>query len=74
MTSWRCYDNFEVNNDTAQKNSKWEVAVVNSYIIRKCRSAVDMQMELPYFSINRPGRLISFWTLRVDAYSRLGVY
>ena len=26
------------------------------------------------YSINRPGRLLNFWTLRVDAYSRLGAY
>ena len=24
--------------------------------------------------INRPGRLLNFWTLRVGAYSRLGAY
>ena len=30
----------------------------------------------PYriYSINRPGRLFNFWTLRVGAYSRLGAY
>ena len=26
------------------------------------------------YSINRPGRLLNFWTLRVGAYSRLGAY
>ena len=26
------------------------------------------------YSINWPGRLLSFWTLRVGAYSRLGAY
>ena len=26
------------------------------------------------YSINRPGRLLHFWTLRVGAYSRLGAY
>ena len=28
----------------------------------------------PIYSINRPGRLLNFWTLRVGAYSRLGAY
>ena len=61
--SLRCYDNFEVNNDTAQRNSKWEVAVVNSYIIKRCGWAVDMRIELPYYSINRPGRLLNLLDL-----------
>ena len=26
------------------------------------------------YSINRPRRLLNFWTLRVGAYSRLGAY
>ena len=26
------------------------------------------------YSINRPGRLLNFWTLRVGAYLRLGAY
>ena len=26
------------------------------------------------YLINRPGRLLNFWTLRVGAYSRLGAY
>ena len=26
------------------------------------------------YSINRPGRLLKFWTLRVGAYSRLGAH
>ena len=26
------------------------------------------------YSINRPGRLLSFWALIVGAYSRLGAY
>ena len=26
------------------------------------------------YSINRPGRLLNFWTLTVGAYSRLGAY
>ena len=26
------------------------------------------------YSINRPGRLLNFWTLGVGAYSRLGAY
>ena len=26
------------------------------------------------YSINRPGRLLNFWTLKVGAYSRLGAY
>ena len=26
------------------------------------------------YSINRPERLLNFWTLRVGAYSRLGAY
>ena len=26
------------------------------------------------YSINRPSRLLNFWTLRVGAYSRLGAY
>ena len=26
------------------------------------------------YSINHPGRLLNFWTLRVGAYSRLGAY
>ena len=26
------------------------------------------------YSINRPGRLLNFWTLRVGAYSRWGAY
>ena len=26
------------------------------------------------YSINRPGRLLNFWALRVGAYSRLGAY
>ena len=32
--------------------------------------------KMPYriYSINRPGRLLKFWTLRVGAYSRLGAY
>ena len=28
----------------------------------------------PIYSINRLGRLLNFWTLRVGAYSRLGAY
>ena len=28
----------------------------------------------PIYSINRPGRLLIFLTLRVGAYSRLGAY
>ena len=30
--------------------------------------------EYRIYSINRPGRLLNFWTLRVGAYSRLGAY
>ena len=26
------------------------------------------------YSINRPGRLLNFWTLKVGAYSRVGAY
>ena len=26
------------------------------------------------YSINRPGRLLNYWTLRVSVYSRLGAY
>ena len=33
-----------------------------------------MESEYRIYSINRPGRLFNFWTLRVGAYSRLGVY
>ena len=30
--------------------------------------------EYRIYSINRPGRLLNFWTLRVGACSRLGAY
>ena len=38
-------------------------------------SLVTDKLQLPFayyriYSINRPGRLLNFWTLRVDAYSR----
>ena len=33
-----------------------------------------MNYNYRIYSINRPGRLLNFWTLRVGAYSRLGAY
>ena len=37
------------------------------------KAAVE-EHEYRIYSINRPGRLLNFWTLRVGAYSRLGAY
>ena len=37
---------------------------------KKCNFRHDYRI----YSINRPGRLLNFWTLRVGAYSRLGAY
>ena len=35
----------------------------------------DRENDLYFiYSINRPGRLLNFWTLTVGAYSRLGAY
>ena len=31
-------------------------------------------IEYRIYSINRPGRLLNFWTLRVGTYPRLGAY
>ena len=35
-------------------------------------SAIGLEYRI--YSINRPGRLLNFWTLRVGAYLRLGAY
>ena len=49
-------------------------------LFRKQKSLLTSQrkkqciIEYRIYSINRPGRLLDFWTLRVGAYSRLGAY
>ena len=40
------------------------------YSISHLKSPLTYRIYL----INRPGRLLTFWTLRVGAYSRLGAY
>ena len=37
-------------------------------------SIKHMVWEYRIYSINRPGHLLNFWTLRVGAFSRLGAY
>ena len=49
---------------------------VNGAKFEKNLDGRSFSRELPYikgyriYSINRPGRLLNFWTLRVGAYSR----
>ena len=50
-----------------QKNSKLS-HVLDTIVLKVLNEGVT------YYSINRPGRLLNFWTLRVGAYSRLGAY
>ena len=38
------------------------------------RDILTLKCEYRIYSINRPGRLLNFWTVRVGAYSRLGAY
>ena len=44
----------------------------------KLSSCFDIKIKFDrdyrIYSINRPGRLLNFWTVRVGAYSRLGAY
>ena len=51
----------------------------NSNIVGKSQilqiwGAQEWQIWYRMYSINRPGRLVNFWALRVGAYSRLGAY
>ena len=39
-------------------------------VIRVHFNFISCQFEYRIYSINRPGRLLNFWTLRVGAYSR----
>ena len=39
-----------------------------------CMYVPSLNFKYCIYSINRPGRLLNFWTLRVGAYSRLGSY
>ena len=45
-------------------------------VIQRCPSVHSDSVLFTYsiYSINRPGRLLNFWTLRVGAHSRLGAY
>ena len=41
---------------------------------KQIHTQTRVQNEYRIYSINRAGRLLNFWTLRVGAYSRLGAY
>ena len=53
-----------------------------SYFLHIALAALELLVELwnqysfgyRIYSINRPGRLLNFWTFKVGAYSRLGAY
>ena len=47
------------------------ITVLFSHCVKK-KAALEEVYRI--YSINRPGRLLNFWTLRVGAYSRLGAY
>ena len=48
--------------------------VLNLGLIQPVLCADNSLKAYRIYSINRPGRLIIFWTLREGAYSRLGAY
>ena len=43
-------------------------------MVRRPKGIYKAYVNYRIYSINRPGRLLNFWTLRVGAYSRLGAY
>ena len=48
---------------------------VFTYIIVGCTDGRPLNRCCYHiYSINRPGRILNFWTLRVGAYTRLGTY
>ena len=42
--------------------------------VTEAKHVLRRKLKYRIYSINRLGRLLNFWTLRVGAYSRLGAY
>ena len=69
------------NNNCSIKNFYPHIIFIYCYYIFYCHTFC-VRRNIAFFenfiyriySINRPGRLLNFWTLRVGAYSRLGAY
>ena len=66
----------ESNNGTSYSCSKLLKGLARTYPILQCVACcpgylnLEIAVEYRIYSINRPGRLLNFWILRMGAYSR----
>ena len=74
-------DSWVVKRATLLPNSFWDNVATQvarfcslSFTINNKNNNLYLNAVYRIYSINRPGRLLNFWTLRVGAYSRLGAY